>query len=453
MRFLFLAVCLFSSALARAQTTAADWRQSKLSDAAKDALTDGGYRFQDDGRVLDPETQSALTREQLSEAVSRLNLAAQQLALERLRLLLVSNDLTGADRAMIRSLKGNVPEAVAAAVDAGAGAADLRKLADQDLTRLAAYFDASKTLNERRDAARPAREGEPGRRARLLYFDESERRAGDALRAAAERELSNDAFGRTVIARLKGKDGKPDIPPIVVQDLNGAVASYDYRRRALVVDRTLLLMSVTEDAAPKDRAALSKALSSRQALVDYLARHPEAAASFAAKNDALLAHELTHAWQDRRDPVMREMARGNLPQAMLIEYEVEAWTTKNLYIHSRLKHDPRARIDPFELADYRKMIAGYAGWTDSIGKRYGAAISNAMDIETVAAIQRHRVEMSRQRSATSHQNDRTAKSLDLAALTRADREFQDAAGRLRARLERLKRDLAVLIQPLKGRDR
>ena len=151
MRSLFLAVCLFSSAPARTQTTAADWRQSKLPDAAKDALTDGGYRFKDDGRVLDPETKSALTCEQLSQAVSRLNIAAQQLALERLRLLLVKDDLTGADRAMILSLKGNFPEAVAKAVEASAGAADLRKLADRDLTRLGSYFDASRPLDERRD--------------------------------------------------------------------------------------------------------------------------------------------------------------------------------------------------------------------------------------------------------------------------------------------------------------
>ncbi|OGR46391.1 MAG: hypothetical protein A2X37_07635 [Elusimicrobia bacterium GWA2_66_18] len=452
MRSLFLAVCLFSAAPARTQATAADWRRSKLPDAAKDALTDSGYRFQDDGRVLDPETKSALTCEQLSQAVSRLNIATQQLALERLRLLLVKDTLTDADRAMIQSLKGNFPEVVAKAVEASAGAADLRKLADRDLTRLAAYFDASRTLDERRDAAQPVREGEPGRRVNLLYFDESERRAGDALRAATAGELSKDSFGRMVIARLNGKDGKPDIPPIFVQDLNGAVASYDYRRRALVVDGALLLMSVTEDAAPRDRTALRKTLSSRQALVDYLARHPEAAASFAAKNDALLAHELTHAWQDRREPIMREMALGNLPQAILIEYEVEAWITKNLYIHSRLQHDPRARIDPFELADYGKMTAGYAGWTDAIGKRYGAAISNAMDIETIAAIQRRRVETARRRPATA-KNDRTAKSLDLAALTRADRALQDAAGRLRARLERLKHDLAVRIQPRQGRNR
>lgn len=443
-RSLLLAACLVAPVPLRAGevpadvSASADWRKAGLPDGAKAALAADGYRFEDDGRVLDPETKEPLSSDELGEAVTRLGLSTQRLALERLRLILSKDKLEAADMTAIRSLKGNLPETVAKAVDASASAADLRKLADRDLARISSYFDASRTLGDRRDAAQPVRADGSGRRVSLPYFNESERRAGESLGAAAEKAISKDAFGRTVLARLNDQDGKPAIPPVVIADLDGGnVAAYDYRRRALVMDRTRLLMSVTEDAAPKDRAALSKTLSSRQALVDHIARHPETAASFADKNDALLVHELTHAWQDRRDPVMREMARGNLPQAMLIEYEIEAWTTKNLYIHSRLKQDPRARIDLFELEDYRKMVAKHDEWANGIKMRYGTDIASAMDIPTATAIQRRRIEMARRRSATSA-DDQTAKSLDLAALTRAGRELQAAEESQRARLEELK---------------
>ena len=308
-------------------------------------------------------------------------------------------------------------------MEASAGAADLRRLADRDLSRISSYFDASRTLGERQDAAQPVRAAEPGRRVSLPYFDDSERRAGQSLSAAAAGELSQDAFGRAVLSNLNGKDGRPAIPPVVIADLSGGIlAAYDYRRRALVVDRTMLLMSVTEDAAPRERAALSETLSSRQALVDHLARHPEAAASFAAKNDALLVHELTHVWQDRRDPVMREMARGNLPQAMLIEYEVEAWTTKNLYIHSRLKRDPAAKIDVFEMDDYLAMLNGYGRWARELRAQYAASSIHAMDVATASAIQQRRIARVRARAASTN-DEQTAKSLDLLAMTRADREL------------------------------
>lgn len=446
MRSLIIAACLAASAPLRAgevpadAPVAADWHKAGLPDGAKEALAGAGYRFEDDGRVLDPETQEPLSSEKLLEAVSRLGLAAQRLALERLDLILSKDTLDAADREAISALKESLPEAVAKAVDARKSAADLRRLVGQDLSRISSYFDAARTMGERRDAAQPVRAAEPGRRVALPYFNESERRAGETLNAAAGTAIARDAFGRTVLARLNGDDGKPALPPVIVSDLpGGAVAAYDYRRRALVVDRATMLMSVTEDAPPQDRAALSKTLASRQALVDHLARHPEAAASFAAKNDALLVHELTHAWQDRRDTLMREMARGNLPQALIIDYEVEAWTTKNLYIHSRLKHDPRARIDVFELEDYTKMNASYAAWEDELKTRYSEAIPDAMEIKTVAAIQVRRLAATRARAASTTQ-DQTAKALDLLGMTRAERGVQRLSVTQKARHESLLRD-------------
>ena len=59
-------------------------------------------------------------------------------------------------------------------------------------------------------------------------------------------------------------------------------------------------------------------------------RIPEAISAVVKDNDVVIVHELTHAWQDRRDPVFREMTRGNLPDTTPLEYEEEAYKTKKL---------------------------------------------------------------------------------------------------------------------------
>jgi hypothetical protein len=450
MRSLLLAAALLAP-VARAQTGApapaaaaasasADWRRADLSAAQKDALAASGYRLEADGRVLDPTTLGALSSDEFSSALTRLGLGAQQSALERLRLLLAKDDPTPADRAAIAALRGSLPDDVAKAVDAGAAAADLRALADRDLSRIAAYFDAARSPQQRVLDAAPVALGAPGPRTPLPYFDPAERALGDSLRAAAVRTLGRDPVGREVLARLNGPDGKPVLPPIVVENSpDGAAADYNYARRALVVDVETLRASIVGGAPAPQRAALRAKLSSRSDLISYADSHPDSLAAFAAQNDALLAHELTHAWQDRRDPVMQEMARGALPPALIIDDEVEAWTVKNLYVASRLKNDPRASLDPNELADFASMAAGRAAWQFELQQRYQAAAPDAMNLGTVADMQALRVARTRARTASTA-DEQASKSLDLLMQTRAQREVQSARTAQEARLTALGRD-------------
>lgn len=432
MRTLILAILLLAAATPRASAgapeaaaAAADWRQARLPAVMQQALRGAGYGLQDDGRVLDPRSREPLTAPQLADALTRINLSTQQLSLERLRLVLAHDPQTGADRAAAAELKGNLPDDVAKALDSNAGLSDLRKLTDGDLTRIAAYFDGARTPAERAEAAEPVQAGAPGPRAPLPYFDPSESRLGDALRAASAARIAKDPFGRTVLARLNGAGGKPDLPPIVVETLPNGPAEYDYRRRALVVDQDALIGVITDGVPPKDRSALAKSLAPRQALIDYLNAHPQAVASFAAQNDVLLVHELTHAWQDRRDPVMQEMSRGAAPAAVVIDYEEEAWLTKNQYLASKLKNEPASVADDVELTDYRKMSADPAGWLNDLRASYAGAASNAMNLTTARAIQEHRLEMARARAVGSSA-EQAAKSLDLLALGRADKDLAAA---------------------------
>jgi len=450
MRSLLLAASLLAAApVLRAQpappapASAADWRKAGLDADARQALAGSGYRLEDDGRVLDPRTKAALTEAELAAALAELGMGARQLALERLRLLLSKDSLTPADQDAVRALKAGLPDDVVKALDAGAAAAELRRLADQDLSRIAAYFDGARTAQGRLDAAAPVRLGAPGPRAPLPYFDDSERRLGDALRASAAAAIGRDPVGRAVLSRLNGRDGKPDLPPIVVEDApGGEVAVYDYRRRALVLDRGALRDAVVGAVPAPQRAALRSSLPDRAALAAYLNAHADAVAAFARANDALLVHELTHAWQDRREPVMQEMARGHLPPALAVDYEIEAWTIKNLYVASRLRRDAGAAIDPFELADYESMTADHASWIADLTARYLAAAPNAMDLKTVADLQGQRVARTRSRivSTTAEQAD---KSLDLLTETRAERGLNAAVDAEGGRLKSLGRQAAA----------
>jgi hypothetical protein len=78
MRPLLLAACLVFSALLHAGEAAADasvradWRKAELAAETKGALSALGYRFEEDGRVLGPGTDAALSSGELAEALSRL---------------------------------------------------------------------------------------------------------------------------------------------------------------------------------------------------------------------------------------------------------------------------------------------------------------------------------------------------------------------------------------------
>ena len=439
MRSLFLAAVILASAplhAAAAASPVADWRQDKLNTPMQEALRGAGYRLEDDGRVLGPDTRAPLTETQLGMALRKLGLSTQRLALERLRVMLDDKSMSPADQASLRALKGNLPPEVADALDDHTGTSALKALADRDIAQIAAYFDGGRRLAERLDDARPVRAAVPGPRSPLPYFAASEQRLGGALQAAALRQIGRDPFGRKVLARLNGKNGKPLLPPIVVDDLTGDAARYDYRRHALIVDRQMLISAATDGVSAAQRGALEKTLTQRAALIDHLNAHPQALASFAAKNDALLVHELTHAWQDRREPVMREMARGNLPAAVVVDYEEEAWITKNLYLQSKLTHSPASVEDDGEFMDDRRMLANPTAWRTALRLNYAGSDADAMDFGTANAIQDRRLEMARLRRV-KNERQQISKDLDVAALERAEKELSSSEAGEEPRLARL----------------
>ncbi|MBI4060607.1 MAG: hypothetical protein HY403_04185, partial [Elusimicrobia bacterium] len=172
----------------------------------------------------------------------------------------------------------------------------------------------------------------------------------------------------------------------------------------------------------------------RAALAAHLAAHPEAVDAVVQDNDVVLVHELTHAWQDRRDPVFREIARGNLPDAQPLEYEEEAYIAKNLYIRSKMKNDPASVKMDAEFADFSMMLHGPNAWRASLADLLReSSPSRALPLQSVEAIQAARLAKTRSRAEAAPE-DRKAKALDLAGMELGQRELRALAAAHKARM-------------------
>lgn len=396
----------------------ADWLRDGVKDRERAALTSLGWRLEEDGRALDPKTKVPVTQAVLAKALRDLRQGARRAALETVNLMLASDEpLTAADKDKIGTLSPDLPPAlVTALLDPNSDLKAVKAMAGNDLSRTAAYFDGGRTMADRRAAAEPVSAGTPGPRVELPYFTATEKTAGEKLRSSAASEIGRVPYGKTVLARLTGPDGKPELPPIVIEDQFGAVAAqYDYRRGAIVLDRETVLASVVGTVPPAKAAALRLTLLDRTALMSYLDKHPEAVAAVVKDNEIVLVHELTHAWQDRRDPVFSEMARGNLPDTQPLEYEEEAYATKNLYLHSKLKSAPASVKRDGEFTDYLTMMHGRASWATALYKDLNdSSPSRALPLKSVEDVQAARLAALKGRGVVTP-DDQQAKALDLKA--------------------------------------
>jgi hypothetical protein len=180
--------------------------------------------------------------------------------------------------------------------------------------------------------------------------------------------ISDDAYGCTLLSFFQPHQRLGALPLIGVGELSADVAEYDFMSHAITLDSRFLLAEIIADANPQDRADLASKIRCTQELVSYLQSNPRVVRRLAVKNDALLIHEIVHALQDQRRD-------SDGPTA---EDELEAWVVKNLYIHSRLKSDPQASLDEFELTDYQMMVGNFSDWSRKLMARYRPALKNEL---------------------------------------------------------------------------
>jgi len=408
----------------------ADWRRDGVDDRVKAALTGKGWRFEDDGRALDPQTKAPVTKAALEKTVRDMRQGAQRAALETVNMMLSSGKpLEKEDQDRIRTLSTDLPPSLVSSIlDPKSDMNQVRSMAQTELGRVADYFDGSRTLADRQAAAQPVSAASAGPRVDLPYYTAAEKSVGNKFRAASETVISADPLGKKVLARLNGKNNKPDLPPIVIEDQNGGVlAQYDIRRQTIVLDRQGVMDSVVGTVPPQQRVALRRSISTRADLMTYLDAHPEAIAAVAKDQDVVMVHELTHVWQDRRETAFREIARGTVPDIQPLEYEEEAYKTKNLYIQSKLKHDPASVKMDSEFRDYILMTHGVKSWWDAkVVDLRDAAPARALPIRSAGAIQHERLERTKTRSVATSA-DQQAKALDLQVLSRGQTQLASLA--------------------------
>jgi hypothetical protein len=251
-------------------------------------------------------------------------------------------------------------------------------------------------------------------------------------------QLSNYERGRLILSRLNGKDGRPDLPPFLVEDTGTGAAKYDAIRRAVIVDRNAAITELMQGVLPVDRAGRRRELDRPDALAQALAANPDAISRLMAHNDVLVAHELTHAWQDRRDSIWRRMRRGHIPQAVPFEYEEEANLEKNLYIHDVVRGNPGAAIDPQELENYRSMLLDYSTWLRELRETYRADTDGSVaDLSRIAALTRARRDAV-QNIPTRSPEEQLQKARLIARITAGERAISELQAAHSTRIENLK---------------
>lgn len=420
----------------------ADWRRDAADERVKAALLAKGWRLEDDGKTLDPKTKAPVTKAILDKAVLDLTQDARRAALEAVNLMYAGGTPPVEMREKLANLATELPPGLAAAIqDPKSDPAKIRAMANGELDKVAAYFDGNRTLADRQAAAQPVAAVPLGPRVDLPYYTAREQTAGEKLRGAAQTEIARDPFGKTVLSRLNGPGGAPDLPSFLIEDQqSGVVAQYDYNRKAVVLDREAVLASVVGTVPPRARTALRQSLLKKSDLLDYLDKHPAAMEAVVKDNDVVIVHELTHAWQDRRDPIFREIARGNLPSTQPLEYEEEAWVTKNLYVRSKVQNDPASVKMDEEFKDFVAMSHGFGSWRTALESRIVKdSPSRALSIQSMRDVQAARTARVANRAVTTSA-DQQAKSLDLAALTRAQRELESLQTAHDARMKPIEAD-------------
>lgn len=428
----------FATAPAGPQAVPVDWRNIDLNARTKLALGSQGWILEEDGRALRPGTREPAGAQELEKAIFEIRQIASQASLEKLRLILSSGKpLSQSDMEVVASLSNDLPRPLLLeALDPRSDPAKLRALTDENLARIASTFDGSRTLQGRRDAAAPlktrSRKGLDS-----PYASAADETVGRAFNVGMVKAIGRTAYGRTVLRRLNDAKGKAVPPPVLIDNLEGVPTAYDFRRGAILIDHETLVDSIVDYEPLKTRESLRRSLDKHGALLSYLKAHPGSITRFINSNDVLLVHELTHTWQDRRDPLLGEIVRGNVPTALILEFEREGFLTKNLYLHSKLANAPdTVRIDQ-ELADYEAMMFSRQDWWREKREDYRlGSPAYALDLSEVDAIMKRRLNAAKSKE-TASVAQRRDKALDILALSLGQSQLRASGAAQKERLAAL----------------
>lgn len=153
---------------------------------------------------------------------------------------------------------------------------------------------------------------------------------GDAMAREVVADLSANPVGRRILDDLRDRFGRVRLPEFYVSNQTTSIAAYRSVPNGVFLSRSEIL----GNGWTIERFLSDPALQRR----------------YIRDNQALLAHELTHAGQARRSPL--EPGQFGMP----VEYEYEAYLNEHLYTHAMLQADP-GRVDlDGELGSYQAWI-------------------------------------------------------------------------------------------------
>ncbi|MDE2236839.1 MAG: hypothetical protein KGK30_03025, partial [Elusimicrobia bacterium] len=285
------------------------------------SLLSGGYRIDEaKDAVLSPATHAPMTCLELAEFKLYSSRDLQQLVLERLDALLSNQDpdrpLPMEDFAKARSIARQAPLALPPSlVRAFSGPLGVRppptpagiwaSAVDRAYVASTRFWDGAQKHLQGLTYVSPVLPELSSAPAPRPYFDAAERDAGQDLQRAAAAYFERWPLGRELLGHFRDPNGSLRLPPFTILDLGPAdlvAAVYNAHSKSIMINRSYLeKASRGLPAGSQDRnTAILKSM------------------------DVTLFHELTHAWQDRRDGLMADLDRGSAPMDIYLEYEVEA---------------------------------------------------------------------------------------------------------------------------------
>lgn len=391
-------------------------RLSAPYDAAVDAMANGawsgliftGYRLQDSTcRILDPEKHQPVTRIEVLGFERRIGDSRGFTALEELLVALKHADPnkppSAAVLARLAELEARgekLPESILRAfADRTLTAGALRGRAEGTYAEALRAWEGSRGLKDLADAALPPVSGYNVPALRKGRIEAWEQVIGDGFSSDMQALFSRTEAGRELLGRFKDAKGRPDLPKMTVLKMSqrpndagygGAAAVYDETSRTVILNHWFVVGQILAAAAPAERAKLGAQLVDSRALAEYLRAHPAARAAVADRVDVTLFHELTHAWQYRRQTLGVETMRGNAPSGIILAHEHEAFFGMYRYLHEKLMRDPDAAVRSPDFGGYLAMMNDPEKYRDQITRQYQAGIAASTDFKTLEQVQAER---------------------------------------------------------------
>jgi hypothetical protein len=426
-----------------------DFHQQPVTDQERMQLLLAPCRFDEPSAhilCLDSKTQAKTPLPKLGMAYMRFQVRVQtgHSLLERLDLLLsgqpadkpVSPEVAAKAKAMLAEGPTDAlsPTLVSALNAPGAKAGDLRSQVDKAYTDSTRFFDGQTKLYDRFKEALPVIPGYNERKTPPQFFDDNERKLGQALRESAQAHFAQNPLGQELLAHFKDKDGKISLPPFLLLNIDPRYgAAYNPSNKTIVVNQQYVVDGITKDPA------LRKQLADPQKFAAYMLAHPEAREAFFKQHDIDLYHELTHAWQDRRDPLLSDMNRGDTPGVIHVEYEHEAFLQEMRYFHWKLLNDPNSVKDNPWLSNYMGLLSNFDQWRDGITQQYYQLWPReSATLPTAEGLQQERISTARRLMGESLYQA-ASEGLKLLGLYRGEQDLTQVQDQSEKRMDQFKK--------------